>query len=176
VIKTIKGDVKPNRVSWFLWALAPMIAFAAEINQGVGMQSLLAFAVGFGPLCVFLSSFVNKNSFWKIGKLDWICAVFSILGILLWSLTRIGDVAIMFSIFADGIAAVPTIIKSWKAPETESHIVFSFALINAAITLLAIKNWNFANYGFPLYIFLICAILTILIKFKVGNLFRMKQN
>jgi hypothetical protein len=36
LIDTIKGKTKPNRVTWFLWALAPLIAFTAEIKQGVG--------------------------------------------------------------------------------------------------------------------------------------------
>ncbi|MEK7096738.1 MAG: hypothetical protein AAB859_00300, partial [Patescibacteria group bacterium] len=50
IIDTVKGKVKPNRVTFFLWALAPLIIFFSEIKQGVGMQSLLAFVVGFWPL------------------------------------------------------------------------------------------------------------------------------
>lgn len=61
LIDTIKGKAKPNRVTFFLWTLAPMIAFAAEIKQGVGMQSLITFMVGFSPLLIFLASFTNKK-------------------------------------------------------------------------------------------------------------------
>ena len=81
---------------------------------------------------------------------------------------------ILFAIFSDGVAAIPTIIKSWKAPETENYKVFFFAIINSGITLLAIKIWNFAHYAFPIYIFTICVILTILIKFKLGKKLRNK--
>jgi hypothetical protein len=35
LIDTIKGKAKPNRVTWFLWALAPLIAFTAELKQGL---------------------------------------------------------------------------------------------------------------------------------------------
>jgi hypothetical protein len=50
---TIKGRTKPNRVSWFLWALAPLIAFAAMLGQGISITaSLMTFMVGFGPLVV----------------------------------------------------------------------------------------------------------------------------
>ena len=31
-IDTVKGKIKPNRVTWFLWALIPLIAFVAEIK------------------------------------------------------------------------------------------------------------------------------------------------
>ena len=65
---TIKGIAKPNKVTWFLWALAPLIAFWAQIQQGVGLQSLMTFVVGFNPLLIFLASFVNKKAFWKIAE------------------------------------------------------------------------------------------------------------
>src|SRR3989338_5293375 len=79
-IETIQGKVKPNRITWFLWALAPLIAFYAQIKQGVGIQSLLTFTVGFIPILIFLASFVNKKSYWKITRLDWLCTILSVGG------------------------------------------------------------------------------------------------
>src|SRR4051812_41209104 len=84
LIQTLKGTVKPNKVTWFLWALAPLIAFAAQLSKGVGVQSLMTFAAGFVPLLIFLASFVNKKSEWKITKFDWICGGASLLGIVFW--------------------------------------------------------------------------------------------
>lgn len=46
-VDKIKGKIKPNRVSFFIWALAPLIAFFSQIKQGVGLQSLPTFIVGF---------------------------------------------------------------------------------------------------------------------------------
>ena len=83
-ILTIKGQAKPNRVSWFIWSLAPLIAFFAEVKQGVGIQSLATFVVGFGPLLTFIASFVNKKAYWKISKLDMICGGLSLVGLGLW--------------------------------------------------------------------------------------------
>jgi energy-converting hydrogenase Eha subunit A len=167
-IATLKGRTKPNRVSWFMWALAPLIAFAAEINKGVGLQSLMTFMVGFGPLVVFSVSFLNKKSIWKLGKFDFICGGLSLLGLVLWLTTREGDVAIALSIVADALAALPTLVKSYTTPESENSVAFSASAISAGITLLTIDKWTFANYGFPVYIFLICVLLTVLIRFKVG--------
>ena len=78
LIDTIRGKVQPNKVSWFLWALAPILAFFAEIQQGVGIQSLLTFTVGFIPAVIFIASFVNKKSYWKLEKLDVVCGVFKV--------------------------------------------------------------------------------------------------
>jgi hypothetical protein len=164
-INTIKGKTKPNRVSWFLWALAPLIAFSAEIKLGVGLRSLMTFMVGFGPLIVFISSFVNRKAYWKISKLDIACGTLSVLALILWTLTGTGDIAIALSIVTDLLAGIPTIIKAYKEPATESYLAFMFGAISAAITLLTIKQWTLGNAGFPVYIFIICLSLFILIRF-----------
>jgi hypothetical protein len=73
LIDTLKGRVKPNRVSFLLWSLAPLIAFFAEIQQGVGIQALMTFIVGFLPLTIFIASFVNKKAVWNLTGFDLIC-------------------------------------------------------------------------------------------------------
>ena len=83
LIDTLKGKVKPNRVTFFLWSLSPAIAFAAQIKQGVGIQSLMTFVTGFVPFTIFLASFINKKSYWKIKKFDLACGAISIIGLIL---------------------------------------------------------------------------------------------
>jgi len=75
---TIKGKTKPNRVTWFLWALAPLIAFAAQLGEGVTWASIMTFMVGFGPLTIFIASFFDKKAYWKISKLDIVCGLLSV--------------------------------------------------------------------------------------------------
>lgn len=169
LVDTLKGKAKPNKVSWALWALAPMIAFGAEISQGVGLQSLMTFMVGFGPLLVFIASFINKKAYWEIHKLDIVCGSLSLLGILLWVITKVGNIAIFFSILADGLASVPTVVKSWRFPNTESSTIFLFSGVNATLTLLTIETWNFQHYAFPVYILAIDVLLFVLIRFKLGE-------
>ena len=169
LISTIRGETKPNRLTWFLWAIAPFIAFAAEIKEGVGIQSLMTFMVGFTPLLIFLASFVNKKSVWKLGRFDFICGVLSLTGLFLWYITKNGNFAILFGISADGLAAAPTLVKSYSFPETENYHVYLTAAISAAITLLTIDIWNFAHFGFPLYILILCTIFVFIIKFRAGK-------
>lgn len=171
LLYTLQGKVKPNRVTWLLWAIIPLIAFFAQINQGVGIQAWLTFAVGFIPLLIFLASFMNKQAEWKIGKIDITCGALSVIGVILWLLTGVGNIAIALSIFADSMAAIPTVIKAYRYPETESHWAFTSGFVAATLTLLTIKNWNFATYGFSLYILMINGLLSILIFTKIGKRF-----
>lgn len=55
LVDTVKGKTKPKRVTWFMWALAPLVAFFAEIKQGVGLQSLMTFMVGLVNRVIVLS-------------------------------------------------------------------------------------------------------------------------
>ncbi len=166
---TFLGKTSPNRVTWFMWALAPLIAFAAQISKGVGLSSMMTFMVGFGPLTIFIASFFNKKSVWKISKFDVICGSLSLGGLVMWLLIREGNVAILFALLADFLAGVPTIIKSFRNPETESSLVFLFGAVSALITLLVLKSWSFEYVAFPLYIFIFCAVLFPVIKFKLGR-------
>jgi hypothetical protein len=169
LIGTLKGEVQPSKVTWFVWSLAPLVAFWAIVQQGVGVQSLLTFMVGFNPFLIFLASFINKKAYRKITKLDVTCGVLAIGGLVLWKMTDIPDLAIFFGILADAIAAIPTVIKSFQEPETENANLFLGSGIAALITLLTIKAWNFEQFAFPTYIFGIDAILFVLIKFKLGK-------
>ena len=172
----LKGKVKPNKVTYFLWALAPFVAFFAEIKQGVGIQSLFTFITGFIPLSIFVASFVNKKSYWKLNRFDFICGALSLFGLLLWYATKVGNIAIAFGILADGLAYIPTIIKSYYHPETENGYSYLLSAVSAGITLLTVKIWNFETYSFPVYLLIIDVIVFILIEFRISNWINGKEH
>jgi hypothetical protein len=175
IIDTVKGKVKPNRVTFFLWALAPLIIFFSEVKQGVGIQALLAFVVGFWPLLTLLASFTNKKAEWRITKFDIICGILSLMGFILWLVTKVGNIAIIFSIMADGLAALPTVKKSYQYPETENVWIYFTGAIYAGITILTIKTWNFPHYAFPVYLFATNTLLAVLIQFDFKKLLRTRS-
>ncbi len=171
LIDTVKGKVKPNRVSFLLWSVAPFIAFAAQIKQGVGLESLMTFSTGFLPITVFLASFVNKKAEWKITSFDLICGFLSIVGLILWLITKVGNIAIIFSILADGLAAVPTIVKAYKYPDTELGWPWIATALGVVLTLLTLKMVTFANSGFIIYILLVNTLIYSLVQFRIGEKF-----
>jgi hypothetical protein len=172
LVDTVKGKVKPNRVSFLLWSIAPFIAFAAQIKQGVGLEALMTFSTGFLPLTIFIASFVNKDAEWKLTKFDLVCGILSIVGLVLWLITKVGNVAIFFSIVADALAAVPTIVKAYKYPDTELAWPWIATSVGVTLTLLTIPNWTFANSGFIIYIFLADTLIWSLVQFRIGEKLR----
>ena len=151
---TLRGRTQPNRVTWMLWTIAPLIAFAAEVVQGVGLASLMTLAVGVGPLLVVIASFLDPRAYYRLTRFDGICAVLSLAALVAWGLTGTGDIAILFSILADFFGLIPTLRKARRDPESESASAFVASGCGAVITLLTVAPgaWTFANVGFPLYI------------------------
>lgn len=177
VIDTLKGNTKPNRVTWFLWFIIPAVTCAGMIAERADTTSIILTGIfGFIPIVVFLVSFISKKSFWAISRFDYLCGALSLTGLIGWLLTNDGNLAIIFSILADFLAAMPTILKSFKAPETESWLVYLNASIAASITLLTVRNWNFASIAFPIYAAATCFVLFALIKFKLGIRITRKQS
>ncbi|MBV9231877.1 MAG: hypothetical protein JOZ18_21385 [Chloroflexi bacterium] len=170
LLDTLKGKVKPNRVSYVLWAAAPLIAFFAEIKQGVGLPALMTFTVGFLPLSVLVASFVNKNAAWKLSSFDVTCGALALVGLVLWFITRSGNIAIVFSILADALAALPTIIKAFNYPETESVWPYFTGAISAILTLFTLQVWTIATCAFPLYILLVTLLISALVRFQPAKL------
>jgi hypothetical protein len=164
-LDTVRGNTQPNRVSWTLWALAPMIAFAAEVVEGVGLGAILTLAVGLGPLLVVAASCLDPKAYARVTPFDAGCGVLSLVALGAWATTGRGDVAILLSILADFLAAIPTIRKAYRHPDTEHAVAFLSGVAGATITLLTIKSgdWGFASAAFPAYIALDSGLIALLI-------------
>ncbi len=144
VVDTLRGNVKPNKVSFLMWSIAPFIAFTAQVKQGVGIESITTFSSGFFPLLIFLASFVNKEA-------------------------RVGNIAIFFSILADGLAGIPTIVKSYQYPETEIAWPWIMTVIGSVITLFTISQISFTNSAFLFYVIGYNSTVFVFAQFKIGS-------
>lgn len=173
---TVRGKVKPHKVSFLMWSIAPLIAFFAQIQQGVGLAALMTFSTGFLPLTIFIASFVNKNAEWKLTIFDVICGILSLTGLALWMITKVGNVAIFFSIVADALAAIPTLVKAYKYPDTEIAWPWISSVIGVILTLLTLSTFTFANCGFILYILVVNTLIFLLVQFRLGEKFQGKSN
>ena len=157
----LKGNAKPNRVSWLLWAVAPMIGFAAAVSNGTGLAAVPVFMAGFCPLLIFVASFAVEGAHWELVKLDYACGLLSILAIIFWAVTSNPDIAIVFAILSDALASAPTLIKGWQYPETESVWPYLIGVFGNFTSFLAITAWTFSQYAFPAYLEIMSILLVL---------------
>jgi hypothetical protein len=149
------GEARPNLVSWFLWMLGPFIGVFFQLKAGAGLSVLPVFMAGLGPLVIIIVSLFRKSLIWKITRLDIFCGILALVSLVIYVITHNLGISILFAILTDGLAAVPTIVKSWKFPETESAVVYLVGVISNILGLLIIKDWLFTIYSFSVYIILI---------------------
>jgi hypothetical protein len=159
---TVKGRVKPNKVTWFFWGAFPMIAFAAQLSQGVGLVAWATFVAGTPPVFVLIGSLFNKDAYWQIRRIDYWFAIAGFLSVIAWQVTKIPDIAFTFALLADLLVALPTLIKAYRFPETENGIAYGISAIGFLLAVLAVPEWTYRISAFVVYLFLVNLSLAVL--------------
>jgi hypothetical protein len=150
---TLRGETKPNRVSWLMWSIAPLVATGAALSAGGDPWSTVSiFLMGFLPLLVLVSSFFQKKSEWKLGLFDALCGIFSMIALAFWLGVDSPKIALLFAAIGDFFAYIPTIKKAWTHPETETGFTYSTGIITIVLILFSVPEWTIENYGFQLYL------------------------
>ena len=156
-----RGQTKPNRVTWLMWSLAPLIGTAAAVSSGVGWSVLPVFMAGFCPLLIFTASFFSRKAYWKHTSFDYACGALSVAALFLWYLTSDPNIAIAFAISSDALAAVPTLIKTWHSPQAESIWPYLVGVFSPLTSFLAASAWGFSELAFPSYLIAINVVLVV---------------
>lgn len=160
---TMRGRNFPNRVTWVLWAAAPLIAFFAQLDAGVGLPAIPTLASGVGPLIVLTASFASRHGHVKITPFDLCCGTISVIALIVWVGTGHAQSAVLLAVIADAAAAIPTVRKAWRDPASENGLFYVLVGIGAIITLLSITDWAPASWMFAGYILLLAVVLTTII-------------
>lgn len=160
---TISGAIKPSRVSLILWSLPPLISFIIAFTNGAFLSALPLLLAALGPLFILLVTYLSHQTHWKAYPMDYVSGLFSFITIIIWVLTADAVLAVIFAIIADLFASLPTFIKSWNHPETESVWIYILSAIGNGIGLLTLHRWNMTTAGFSVYLI----ILSIAISFII---------
>ncbi|MGE4352144.1 MAG: hypothetical protein AB7E52_08150 [Bdellovibrionales bacterium] len=160
----MRGQAKPNKVTVGLWFLQGAIAVGAAWSEGVSWYVLLPVLAGvIGPLGTFILSFVLRQAYWRLGFFDYACGASSLAALLLWYWTQNANVAIALAVLADFMAALPSVFKSWRYPDTESRVAWLLSVFGFGTSLLLFEQFTFAEMAYPLYAVAICALITLFI-------------
>jgi len=89
--------------------------------------------------------------------------------------TKVGNIAIVFGILADGFAFIPTLVKAFYYPESENHLPYTAGIVNGGIALMTIQVWNFQNFGYPLYLVLANGIFVLIVGFRLRKILSKKK-
>lgn len=155
-----KGTAKPNLVTWFMWALAPLIGVGAAISAHADLWGVVRiFLAGFIPVIVIIAVFKNPRSYWKLTTFDFLCGICSLIALIIWLGIDKPVIAVLFAAIGDAFAGLPTIIKAWRHPETENGLTYVASLVSVCLVLPSIQIWNIENSSFQIYLLFVNIIL-----------------
>ena len=165
---TLRGDTSPNRVTWGLWALEGVLGFVVEIQQHVGLASLMTLMLGFVPVVVILASLKSPHGVWRIGRFDVVCGCIAGAGLVFWGVVNQPTIALVAFVAADQVAALPTVRKAFLAPMSESPRLFFLGFVNCAITMLTLRHFSTAGALFPGCVLVTDLTIGLLIVTRIG--------
>ena len=164
---TLAGITKPNRVSWFMFALAPLVSLGAAFSEDADVWSSVRVIVGgIVPAVIFAASFVNKNSYWRLTRFDLICGVLSFAALVFWLLVDSPLIAVLLASLSNGLAAVPTFFKAWNYPETETRMIFITSFLSSILIIPVIPEWTIVNSAFQISLIVSTALLLLAVYRK----------
>lgn len=159
----IQGKVRPNLVTWLMWAVAPLVAFFAQLDSDVGFPAVMTLAAGAGPAIVLATSMLSGRHYARLGVFDLLCAGIALGALGVWLGLDRAPLAVGFAVAADAVAALPTIVKAWRNPDSENVFFYVLVGIGATITLMTVSVWTPQAWGFAVYQLSICTLLAVLI-------------
>ncbi len=153
----ITRKVKPQRVTWGLWSILTMIAFANQVINGGGWS---AWFFGSTTLLVTLT-FMLSIRYGVGGTSNFDKATLTAAGILLiyWLTVHETRLSTEIAIIIDFIAAIPTVIKAYRRPATEAYPQWVLAAVSGLFAMLAIAKADYILFLYPVYIIVMNSVI-----------------
>ena len=170
----IKGNFRPQRMSWFLMVLIMILACGTLWAQGDRNAFWLALAICLTNLVIFVLSI--KKGLGGTSKLDIVVLCMVIISLFIWYTTKNPLLGLIMSMITDLIALLPTLIKAWNLPETEERRIWIMGIISSFLNIISLSPIVVEKVIFPLFVLVINIIMVLIIvlrsKIKRHNLIR----
>jgi hypothetical protein len=149
-IDIIKRNVQPSRSARLMFVLLLLIALLQQHSLGSGWTLLITLGELLGSVAIF--GLAIKYGVDGLRRLDIICYVTLLLTLVIWAMTDNVLVALHATIVTDVIAFVPTLVKTWRKPQSETPLFFATGAIAPLLGLIALENYQYGIIAFPLYL------------------------
>ena len=147
VFQTVRGDVRPHPLSWFLFGILSATGYWVQRDQGAhqGSWTLLAMTI----ICfVFVAASVARGER-SFSRQEWSFAVAGGAVFVLYLFTREPNVAAALTTIVDALGYGPTFVRGWSHPRKDSVTSFALNGVKFVPSLMAMDPISFATSFYP---------------------------
>lgn len=153
----LRKKVKPHRITWGIWTILTTITAFNQVINGGGYSSLFFISTTILVIIVFILSF--RYGMGGASQIDRLCLVLAILLLIYWITLKDTRLSTVFAVIIDGIGAIPTVIKTYHHPKTESYLQWSLSAVAGLVTMLAVPRLDWALLIYPIYVVLMNGVI-----------------
>lgn len=143
LFKILKKEIQPHPYTWLVWSVVSMITLFGGWAKGGGIGVIPILASEIFTVIIFLFSI--RYGFKEIKKRDTYFLVVALLGLIPWFITSDPTISIIVVVLIDLVAFLPTIIKTWEDPKSETWILFASNVARHILILFTIESFNIAT-------------------------------
>lgn len=158
----VSGAARPARSARLMFVILLVITLLQQRDLHSGWLLVLTASEALGSLAILVLSL--KNGLGGITRTDLACYILLIIDLTVWLTTKNTLLALHLSVLADLIAFMPTLIKTWRQPWTETAQFYVYGAIAAPLNVVANGQYSYGVLLFPVY-------LAVANLFEVGLIF-----
>lgn len=148
----VRGRARPARSTRILFLLLMVVTLFVQSQEFTSWVLLLTIGELASQMLLFGLSF--KYGMGGLSRLDITCYGAFAISLLAYLLTKNATLSLTLLILTDLIAFVPTIVKIWRDPTSDTWAFFVVGgMAAAAASLLARSGNSYGEVIFPAYIF-----------------------
>jgi hypothetical protein len=160
VIGTLRGRVKPQRITWLLFMLLNVNFLISAVMTGGNVLFTIGQFVG--PLVIF--ALAIRYGVGGKTRLDIVSLALALVAFALLFVVDDAIIGLMLTLFIDLIGAMLTIKKLVKDRTSESKLTWGLSALAGLLGLVSLANYSVENLVFPLYIFLFATFMFVMAK------------
>lgn len=157
--ETISGKARPRLASWFVWTALTGIGAVASYSQHQIPTAIFSAVCSLQCLAIVALGFKYGDR--KLETLDVVALGGASAGLIALALLKAPAWAVAITITTDLIGGLPTIKHSWVRPGEETALTYILNALGSGATLLVANFHIFTAFGYPLYLFLFDALVSV---------------
>jgi hypothetical protein len=163
-VDVLRGNTRPQRTSWGVWALVGVLGFGSADAGGAGPG---AYAAGVDAIACIATFALSMHP--RLGKpggrrTDLLLAAVAVVGVVLWRWGPLGDTgAAVLAVSCESVALWPTLRDGWRNPQLESLASWAADIVGNTLCISAVATVSVASLAFPVYVLGAAVAMTVLL-------------